>query len=523
MFFSGDVMTRIYLLKVSNILKSLLLFILFCTACTSTPYSKKVRIRIPSPTDFTTFDPRQARDLLSINILRLMFVGLTHLSSTGSIEYNLAKEIALSPDGLTYTIVLKNAFWSDESPITSEDFIYTWKTVLEKRRACPNAYSLFVIKNAQKIYQEQLPLEEIGLKALDESTFQIMLEQPCPFFLQLLSTPAFLALPRHFDKKVGLYDSNNPFPVSGPFSLHKLIAQTSVELTKNPSFWNSDRITYQNLVFPITDDETAIKMYEANELEWVGSPLGTMPIDSIPYFKQKQTLETCPSAGTYFLRVNVTQPHLKDALLRRTLSHAIDREELCEHALQATQIPASALSPPFLFKATKALLPILPDLNKKLAITLSFSTNLERNVRVAQTIQQQFEKNLGIRVILDPNDSKSLYAKIKNLDYELALGSWFADYLDPHNFYSVFESASNGTNNTGWESTKFQEKLAQSLQELDTTKRNNLFQELENILAEEMPIIPIFHTNFIFCREQSAREITLSPLGHFDIDYTQSG
>ena len=132
-------------------------------------------------------------------------------------------------------------------------------------------------------------------------------------------------------------------------------------------------------------------------------------------------------------------------------------------------------------------------------------------------VQQDIKKALGINVLLQPCDAKQLFAKVSQLDYDMALGSWVADYFDPHTFYSVFERSSNGTNNTGWESSAYQSLIESSLDCPDPDLRQQFFSQLEQMLARELPVIPLFHYTFNYVKKASVDGITISPLGYLDI------
>jgi len=495
-------------------------------------YSKAASIRISIASDPTTYDPRLARALSDIDLNRLLFSGLTKLSHTGEIELDLAESIDSSKDGTHHTITLRQTSWSDNTPLTAHDFVYTWRSMLEKDRACPNAFFLFCLKNASLAYNESISLEKVGVRALSNRVLEIDLEQPCPFFLQLLATPAFCAVQKTYAQKEGAFSDDKPFPVSGPYIIKSRQLQLSVVLTKNKRYWAQDKHEYPNLQFCIVDDATALTMFNGKQFEWIGSPLGIIPTDCIPGLQQQNKLSAAPAAGTHFLRANVKNGLLSDVRIRRAIALSIDRNALVEHVLQGGQEPANSLTPPCLLPRKDSLCSEDRELAKQLVasyckekgcspksltITLSHAAPNDRNSRTALAIQNDIASTLGINLRVNAVDTKQYFSMIASIDYELALGSWYADFFDPHAFLSVFESAQNGTNNTNWESPLFQVFLQRSLQVMDAEKRKEYFYELENILATEVPIIPLFYGTFNYVKESTADGIKLSPLGHINV------
>lgn len=511
-----------------------ILEVFFCVSCTRSDtkpsQSSSSLIRHPTPMDPSTLDPRMARNLPTIDIVRLLFSGLTRLSSDGAVVPELAQSIQASPDGICYRVVLKKAYWSDGLPITAHDFVYSWKSMLDAKRAAPNASQLFWINNAKAAFDGKMPADAIGLRALSDSEMEIELGSPCPFFDKVLATPAFLAVQMQYDQAGGAYGKNGPFPTSGPYCLQKWVPQTSLALIKNQNYVFSNRVSSETLNFTVVEDTTALTMFEARELDWAGSPIGTIPIDVVSVLKRQGVLHMLPAAGTAFLRVNTTKSPLSDPRVRKACSLVIDRQAIVDHILQGGQLPATSLVPPCMFQwkngglpdnrlgmAREALLSYCNDHRcepKDISFSILFGSD-PRSLKVATAVQQDISTHLHLNVSLQPCDPQYFYARISKLEYDLALGSWYADYFDPYSFYGVFERVSNGTNNTGWESSEYQRLLAQSF--MTKENREGYFDKIEQVLAEELPIIPLYHGCFNYVKSSLASTMSISPLGHLEV------
>lgn len=248
----------------------------------------------------------------------------------------------------------------------------------------------------------------------------------------------------------------------------------------------------------------------------------TIPIDAVAHLKAEGKLGVRPLLGTYFIRVNTSDSKspLSDVSMRLALFNALNRENLSEHLLQGGQKPAYTLTPPELNLSKQMHKASLADtfyreINHKDPIVLSFSSS-ERNASIAQTLQKQWEEALGITVILEAIEPKVYYERISQNQFQLAMGSWIADFNDPINFLEVFKYKDTSTNHTGWESSKYIDLLNRSGLCQSQDERTQILAEAEEILMEHMPIIPIFHFAMNYLQRKELKDVVLSPIGQID-------
>ena len=178
------------------------------------PVSQEIRLNLHG--EPPTLDPRKATDTVSIPVVKLCFEGLTRIDPNGQPIPAAAEKIEVSSDQKRYTFTLRDALWSDGTPVTAYDFEKTWKTVLDPTFPCETAIDLYIIKNAKAAKNQRCSLDEVGIKALDDKTLQVDLEHPVPYFLSALSTHNFFATPSHIisaypDWTHGHYVSNGTF------------------------------------------------------------------------------------------------------------------------------------------------------------------------------------------------------------------------------------------------------------------------------------------------------------------------
>ena len=167
-----------------------------------------------------------------------------------------------------------------------------------------------------------------------------------------------------------------------------------------------------------------------------------------------------------------------------------------------------------------ALLKLDLTLDNLEPIKISYS-NTERNTLIVQAVQKNWEEALGIKVELDAIEPKIFFQRISEREYQLAAGSWTADFNDPINFLEVFKYKDASTNNTNWESSKYIDLLNQSGLCRDLDERKGLLREAEQILMEQMPIIPIFHYALNYLQREGLQDVALSPLGQIDFRWAR--
>lgn len=524
------------------------IFLALCfllSSCQKASLPKELKtVRINICTDPPTLDPRKARDLTTTTLMHMLFEGLTRTDRQGEWELALADEVQVSEDGLQYVFHLRKSFWSNGDPVTSSDFAYAWKTILDPSFPSDIAYQLYVLKNGQKAKAGEVSIEQIGVQAPDPRTLVIQLEQPIPYFLKLLSLSAFLPVPQKVASKEPNWDLQPKTHVgNGPFSLESWTYSDQLRVIKNPQYWDAKSISLEGIDLLMLTSDTEIRMFEENKIDWAGSPLSTIPVDAIQHFVQAEKLQISPFSGTYFFRVN-TEEKIKGQKnplfhpeFRKALALSLDRAALTTHILQGGQTPAKSLVPPEMGlsengyfadnhreEAHALLYDALMDLDLTLdnlpPLTLSYY-NGERNAAIAQAVQKQWQQALGIEVELEAVEPKIYQQRISKSEFQLAQGSWTADFDDPINFLEVFKYKEASTNHTQWENAKYIDLLNRSVLCRDVEERRRLLQEAEQILMDQMPVIPVFHFALNYLKQETLKGVTVSPLGQVDFRWAQ--
>jgi oligopeptide transport system substrate-binding protein len=498
--------------------------------------TKGSSITINISTEPGTLDPRKASAHSDVTIISMFMEGLTRTDKSGKNSLALAKSVDISPDRKTYTFQLRHSKWSNGDPVTSYDFSYAWKKSLTPTFNTPSAHLLYVIKNAKQAKLGSLPLSLVGIETPNDKTLVVTLNNPAPYFLDLVANPIYFPVNSKVDRTNPYWAENSiGFVGNGPFVLSSWKHYTQLEATKNKEYWDHDAVKLSHVNMVMLTEETRFKMFDIKELNWDGSPFSTIPVDAIHSLKGKEKLQIAPTLATQWIRVNTEKKPFGSSQLRRALGYAINRQAIVDHIVQGNQIPATGIVPPSM-KLQKA--PLFKDGDIELACTLFkeemenlglspskfpevtlLYTSSKKNHLIAQALQDQWLKVFGIHIELEAVPKTVFFDRISKKDYTLSLGSWSADFNDPINFLEVFKTKDVGTNNTNWEMPRYTELLETSFNCKTPEERLAVLAKSEEILINEMPVIPIFHYTMLYVQDQELKDVVLTTMGNIDFKW----
>lgn len=522
------------LTKKGGLLSLFLLVFLFSSCKSKLNHSHRVK-KICTNLAYTPFnaDPRKSTDPVSTTLYLMIYEGLTHLEPDGTISLALADSVEISKDQKTYKFHLRKSQWSDGTHLTAHDFESAWKEALSPGFSSLASHLLFPIKNGEKAKKGLAPLVDVGVRAIDEDTLVIELEKPTPYFMQLTAYPTYFPVPNR-EKEVKK-KKNSLFPLTnGPFKLVSWKNEDKIVLKKNQNFWNA-RETHIDLIelSVISDESTALQLFEKETLDWVGGLTSSLPIDSIPFLFRKNKIKFRPIAGTNFSVFNTQIFPFNNAHIRKAFAYAINRHLIIEHVTQmfdevATGIVPSILKPyranHFFLDgdAERARLHFHQGL-KELGIKKEdfppliysyFSNELQRKLALA--LQAQWETVLGVNISLVSSELKVFLSQLSLKNFQFAQMSWIAQYHDPMSFLERFLNKNTFRNYSSWEHPTYQKLINHSFETTSSEKRSQILEEAERLILEEMPIAPIHHYQALYLENPRLKNVQISPLGHVD-------
>ncbi|MCB1116848.1 MAG: peptide ABC transporter substrate-binding protein, partial [Chlamydiia bacterium] len=263
--------------------------------------SQQITINITS--EPSTLDPRKARALSDMNLIRMFMEGLTRTDKNGKNTLALAQSVDLSFDRKKYTFKLRDSKWSNGDPVTSHDFAYAWKKSLTPTFNAPNANLLYVIKNAQEAKKGTLPLSLVGIETPDDKTLVITLNNPTHSFLDLLANPIYFPVNSKLDRTDSRWaEKEDSFVGNGPFVLSSWKHHNQLEAKKNEGYWDRNSVKLARVNMVMVSEDTGFKMFDTHELNWDGSPFSTIPVDAIQALRGEEKLQTAPVLATQWIR-----------------------------------------------------------------------------------------------------------------------------------------------------------------------------------------------------------------------------
>lgn len=481
-------------------------------------------------TEPQTLDPRKARSLHDLNVIKMVMEGLTRIDPKGETSLAIAETVALSNDKKTYTFTLRKAYWSNGDLITSYHFRDAWKESLSPNVYAPNAHLLYIIQNGREAKRGKLPLSLIGIETPTPRILIVTLEHPAPYFLQLTSHPIYFPINPHCSSHTNWAAEHHSYIGNGPFFIKEWQHYKKMQLSANPTYWDHDAVSLKAIHLFMREDPM-LDLFENKQVQWDGSPFATIATAAIETLKKEKKLQTTPSLATAWIRLNVEKSPLHIKKLRHALAYALDRKSIVQHVTQGSQLPATSIVPismglqqtPYFQDGDREGAQLLIDqiysLKEVFAnVTLLYPSD-ERNHLIAQTLQSQWKEALNLLIKLEPVTPATFFDRLSKKEYTLSLGSWFADFNDPINFLEVFKSKDIGTNNTNWENSRYAELLDEARLCTSEEKRKELLKQSEAILIEEMPVIPLFHFTTLFLKDPRLKNAYLNHLGTIDFKW----
>lgn len=482
--------------------------------------------------------PQLATDTTSGAILENTFEGLTTMKD-GEPVLAAAEDYVVSEDLLTYTFTIRDAQWSNGEKVTAEDFEYAWKWALNPENASEYSTILYPIKGAEAYNNAKGTAEEVGVKAIDEKTLEVKLNAPTPYFLELTAFKTFFPIHKATaEANPKWYTEAESYVGNGAFTLSTWNHSGDIVLEKSESYWDAENVALETVNVAMVESETTqMTMFDAGEIDFLGAPFGTIALDAIDRLKSEDKLQVSDLSGIYWYKFNTKDEVMQNENIRKALALSIDREALISNIVKGEQEPALGMVPNSVegfgddegyFKdadieeAKKYLEAGLKELGlaspADLEVKVSYNTS-EAHSAIAQFIQQGWTSNLGISVKLDNAEWQVYLDKIQAGDFQVGRLGWAADYNDAYSFLEMYNSATNGNNQTGWSNEEYTKLLEASTTETDAAKRTELLLQAEEIIMDDMPVAPVYYQTNLFIKSDEVENMAPDALGNINLKF----
>ncbi|MCB9519656.1 MAG: peptide ABC transporter substrate-binding protein [Myxococcales bacterium] len=470
--------------------------------------------------DPETFDPGVMSGSIEGQVAYSMYEGLlSPPAGDGPPVPGVAREWTTSPDGLTWTFTLRDdARWSNGDRVVAEDFREAWLRMLRGDIAADYVSFVRYIRSARAYEAARRavggsswtrPLVRalelgVGVRAPSPNTLIVDLESPTPFFADVVMFYSMFPVHRPTIARLGdaaAFRAEN-LVTNGPFRMRPdgYRRRVAIELEQNPYYWDRAALGVDRVTHLIIEDGAArVTAFLDGRVDWADDP----PNNQLAILAALPQFHSAPQLGTYFYRVNVTDPLLSDRRVRRALSLALNRGELCRCTLDGLYTVATGFTPPL--PGYPALDAVRYDPNEARRLLaeagypggesfppLEILYNTSENHRViAQFVQDQWQNELGIDVTLVNQEWKVYLDTMDTLQYQVARSGWIGDYVDPNTFLELWRS-DDENNRTGWDDPEYDALIAAALREPDTARRLDQLRVAEAHLLDAAPIIPVY-------------------------------
>jgi oligopeptide transport system substrate-binding protein len=493
--------------------------------------------------EIPTMDSAVAEDEVTFNILNNVNEGLFRLNQENVAEPAIAEgDPEISEDGLTYTFKLRNANWSDGTPVTAHDFVFAWRRAVDPDTGSPYGPYMMggTIENATEIAEGKMDKEELGVEATDDKTLVVMLERPVPYFISLMSFGTFLPQKEEFvTEKGGDYASNSDNVLyNGPFMLTNWDGTgLAWALEKNPEYWDAETVQLDNINFDVVKEpSTAVNLYTSGEKD-----RATLTGEFAMQYAQDPEVVRELDPSTFYLKFNQERDGERTPLanvnIRKAIAMSFNKQDLVDVVLADGSLPANYLVPAqFAFDENKAdfrevngdMLPFNAEEAKALwtqgleeegvsELTLELlGGDTESAKSMDEYMKAQLEGNLeGLTISLQSVPFNVRLERDEAQDYDIQSAGWGPDYQDPMTFLDLFATDS-AQNKMSYSNEEFDALIESAKGELaqDAEARWNAMAQAERILIEEdAAIAPTYQRGNMSLQKPYVKGIVTHPFG----------
>ena len=457
-------------------------------------------------------------------------------------------EVTDNGDGtFTYTFTLRDdAKWSDGQPVTANDFVYSWRRLVDPATASPYNTIIAMVKNANEIIAGELPKEELGVSAPDDHTFVVELTYNCPYFLDICAFPNTMPLREDIVEGNTTWTDPSTYVTNGPFKMESWTHDAEIVMVPNENYYDAGSISIESLTFALMDDANAqLTAFNSGDLDFMQNP----PPDEVATLLADGTLIAGDFLGTYYACFNNSVAPFDNVLVRKAFNLAIDRNYIVEMVTQAGEIPAGAWVPESVVDAEGTDGPDFREVGGDFWSTAEedYEANCEqarellaqagypngegfpettylyntddKNQAVAEALQQMWSSVLGVDVTLNNQDWNVFLETRTAGDYSICRNGWIADYNDPVSFLDMFMT-DNGNNDAHYSNAEYDAMMTTVLSDSDAAGRMELMHQAETLLCDtDCAIAPLYYYSQPYMVSDRVHGMYYTPLGNFIFTY----
>ncbi|SDY31099.1 peptide ABC transporter substrate-binding protein [Salimicrobium album] len=468
-------------------------------------------ISFTAKSELPSMDPSLITDSVAFQWAGETYEGLYRLDENGELAEGIAKDHEVSEDGTTWTFNLReDAQWENGDPVTANDFVYAWQ-----RAVTPDTGSEYgpyflggVVKNASAIADGEMKPEELGVKAVDDYTFEVNLEQPVPYFDSMTVFITFMPLNKSYVEEQGdsfSTEADNTL-ANGPFKMTEWSHGEGWKVVKNENYWDADTVELEEIdVKVIKETSTAVNLFQSGELDQA-----ELNAEFVDEYRSSEHFNVVENPYLYFFKFNQEHEVLGNADARKAMSMAIDRKSLTDVILNDGSVPANGYVPSNFvtvpgsdgkdFREVQGPL-VGHDVEKakehwdkalealgKDSVTLELmGDDTDSSQNAMAYYKEQLETNLeGLSVKVVEVPFKERVRRDQEGEFEIEAATWGPDYADANTYLNMYLTDGQN-NNMNYSSEEYDSLINKANTELaqKPEKRYETFMEAERLLIEE--------------------------------------
>ena len=461
-----------------------------------------------------SLDPHKVSGTPEAAIIRQMLVGLTTTDPDGKTIPGMAESWE-NTDNKVWTFKLRDAKWSNGDPVTANDFVYSFRRLVDPNTASPYASYLADAKvvGAQEIIDGKAKPDTLGVKALDDKTLQVTLSEPVPYFPDTLIHTSVKPVNQKTVEKFGeKWTDPANIVVNGPYKISEWQVNDKIVLERNENYYDNANTTLNKVVMlAIPSSTTDVARYQSGEIDVTNNEI---PPEQFASLKEQvgDQLQVSPMLCTYYYEFNTVKPPFNDARVRRALALALDRNTITDKVVGQGQTPAYQLTPVAtngmknntpewqswdqakrVEEAKKLLKEAGYSESKPLKFELLYNTS-DNHKKIAVAASSLWKQSLGfVDVSLINKEWKTYLDTRRNGNYQVARAGWCGDYNEPSTFLNIVKTG-NSNNQGKYSSVKFDSLMTQTLKAgVTPEQRAALYQQAEAQLDIDMPNVNVYH------------------------------
>ena len=530
--------------------EKILSFFLYClmvltlTGCGGSSGDDISTYTYSSELDIKNLDSSDADDQCPLRAIHAVIDGLMKTDKKGNITYGIAKSEEVSEDGLVHTYKLrKDVRWDNGDLVTAHDFVYAWQRIFKKKGSY---YYMFAdgiasIQGAQELSDkidagEELTdddLNSMGVKALDGYTLEVKTTVRVSFLDELLSFLPFYPINEKFAEKQGSKYGKSAKTIlgNGAFKMINLEPGSVAEFKKNENYYDQKHVKLQRFVMKLVQEpKVAAQAFEAGETDY--APINS---DLVDKYKEYDSFKQVYDGFLFYISINFKNEDLANLNVRKAISYAINRKDLCENVLKDGSqvvkgfIPSGLATSPcgvdfrkdsgdFTFydkaQAQDLLNEGLKELGKsEITLRITYGTDKSPMDVFATYLQNALSKLDGIKVeMVATTKQDRIYNKQKNGDYDLATTRWGPDYGDPTTYLTMGIST-NGNNYGKYTNSELDALMDKVANESDANTRWKEMIDAEKIMMDDLCYIPVFEKGTATLQNKDVKGLVIRPVG----------